>query len=688
MRAFQSLKDFDEDIYFQMLGCDTLDFLSQFPSSSDAESNVLPEKELFFPVESYDSLFKPPRIFDIILAERGEADFLDVQLRRQYLGGVADAHLIIESSFNCKNRTEKSLYFFDNKGRLDQFYGTYTRVRGGGAMSVELRGDGVVIENPEFDLRGALGRFYVASVMPPMESSDRNQAILCEHLIRNEGINSFLRHIAADSSDLLLILDVNEVPSRRALEILRSLYAFDPTSGRPKTLLPRMHRLHMERLRYSAADRCCLQPSESSERIGQSMAVSAGVVVRVDVTSGMEHNPAEKGTRNSFVLSRPYPSLQAVPAKSSIHAGGWKIEWIRDMQGSDTSQRCTRKRADEICEFVDDVERLHLSSEMSVVFVTGQIGSGPALLSPRPLVPHRAVVISNSLRYLNRASNIGYETKFITDIPAITYYSSYIGLNEYTNFSGLGLPEPVKADDVNIYNALQSKWLKIFPQYFLSPLFESHFEGRVYYLRMAVEHLLGNNGSLHSLNLDPRNRDLIYLAFALISNDASSLILSELHLAASYKTPDYIVWFDNKFALRTDNILDKLILFEASKTSMMMHDLEYYKGVWSEYKAALEQPRYLRLRSKMKAYIREEESRGFASKGVTHFQTGFIIYNMNHPNTSAIQQVWYQHVQRVGIQCQIAFYFVSQHFPNHIEIFEKDWGFPRTFLFMFSSVLR
>jgi hypothetical protein len=720
MRAFRDLKAFDEAVYFQMLGCYALNFSSQFPVSSMAEQNLWLDEVLFFQLDLYRTLFKPPRIFDIIFAERGHEDLLDVQLRRQYLGSLVDAHLLIESPFDCNNRTEKPAYFFKKDNKLNRFYGTYNRVRGGGATIAEISGDGVVIENPEFDIRGTLSAFFMASVVPPIEAADRDQPIVCKNFIRNEGARSLLQHIAADSSDLLIILDIDEVPSRRSLQILRSLYAFDPANGRPKTLLPRIHRLKLENIHYSAKDRHCLRLSESADTIGRPSrhpitVVSAGVIARVDMARDFERNDAEIEIRTPAALNRLHPPLMAVSAKQIVHPGGWNVKWIRDANNTNAScshensfcnniditrsnisakedptpSFSSNKRTNEICLFVDDVERLHQSSEMHVVFVTGQIGSGPALLPPRPLVPHRAVVLSNSPGYLRRASNIGYETKVITDIPAIAYYSNYMGMNEFTNFSGLGLPEPIKANDVNIYNAAQSKWLKNFPQYFLSPLFESHFGGRVYYLRMALRHLLGNNVSLHFLDLDPRSRDLIHLAFALISNDSSSSMLQELHTAVSYTTPDYIIWFDNKFALRTDNILDTLILFEASKTAMMMHLVPHkYNGVWGEYKQSLKQPRYFQLRSKMKTYIREQESRGLASQGVAHFQTGFIIFNMNHPNTSAIQKVWYQHIQRVGIQCQIAFYFVSQYFPGNIKIFENDWGFTRTFLYMFSSVLR
>lgn len=597
-------------------------------------------------------------------------------------------------------------------------------------MSVELRDDAVVIDNPEFELRGVIGAFYLVNVSPSVADSYHGEKVLCENFVRNEGVDAFLRHISAVTTDVLLLLDVDEIPSRRSLEIVRSLYAFDPTTGQPKTLFPRMRRLALRQLRYSFSD---WHRTDRFAHGATSERVSSGVVGRLDVARAIERstlrnlvvpgstnmnwnadlfwslfsrlqspvgdldagvlkNSMMQGSKNFVTLARAHLTRHAARA---ITPTGWKLEneWPAhsERHAESAESKDTIAPVEDISRYAEDVERLRLSQGINVVFVTGQFGAGPVLLSPRPLVPHRAVVITNSPRYAARAAQIGYELKAITDIPSITYYSAYYSdFNKVMNFSGAGLKDPVRNTDVQIYNSMQSKWLKNFPQYFLSPLFESHFGGRVYYLRMALENLLGRNRTqaLQRLRVDARTRDLIDLAFALVFNDNSSALLDELHRAASYKTPDYIIWFDNKFALRTDNILDELIRFDSSKISMMMHELDHCSGVWKEYKRAIEQPRYLHFRSEMKTYIREQSSLGFATEGVPHFQTSFILYNMKHPNTTLIQKLWYRRIQRVGIQCQIAFFFVSQLYHDNIKIFDKDWGFNRTFLFMFPSSTR
>lgn len=122
MRAFQSLHDLGGSSYSQMLGCEAMDWSSQFSIPPGAPPSSWVERALYFPFEAYADLFKPPRIFDILMLDKGEADFFNVQLRRQYLGGLVDAHLIIESSLDCANGTERPLYFHRNREMLDGFY--------------------------------------------------------------------------------------------------------------------------------------------------------------------------------------------------------------------------------------------------------------------------------------------------------------------------------------------------------------------------------------------------------------------------------------------------------------------------------------------------------------------------------------------------------------------------------------
>ena len=70
--------------------------------------------------------------------------------------------------------------------------------------------------------------------------------------------------------------------------------------------------------------------------------------------------------------------------------------------------------------------------------------------------------------------------------------------------------------------------------------------------------------------------------------------------------------------------------------------------------------------------MREEDLKGYPTHGQRHFQCGFLLYNLKHPQCTAIQNIWMSHIQRCGIQDQISMYYVAQRFPNSIGEFKKD----------------
>jgi hypothetical protein len=92
------------------------------------------------------------------------------------------------------------------------------------------------------------------------------------------------------------------------------------------------------------------------------------------------------------------------------------------------------------------------------------------------------------------------------------------------------------------------------------------------------------------------------------------------------------------------------------------------------------QPRYAKAQQEMKNYIKEELESGFVTENRIFYQTGFIIYNMQHADTESIQELWYVHIKRIGgMQCQIAFFFVSQRFlgENTIQEYLEEWNYGR-----------
>lgn len=92
---------------------------------------------------------------------------------------------------------------------------------------------------------------------------------------------------------------------------------------------------------------------------------------------------------------------------------------------------------------------------------------------------------------------------------------------------------------------------------------------------------------------------------------------------------------------------------------------------------AVLQDRYALKKEAMQSYIEEQVSLGYVTTGEVFYQTSFIVYNVNNEETILVQNTWYNHIQQVGIQCMISFYFVAQRFPNIIKEFVEDWNFGR-----------
>jgi hypothetical protein len=63
-------------------------------------------------------------------------------------------------------------------------------------------------------------------------------------------------------------------------------------------------------------------------------------------------------------------------------------------------------------------------------------------------------------------------------------------------------------------------------------------------------------------------------------------------------------------------------------------------------------------------YITEQLESGLKVVAKNRYWTSAILRDMTHPDTPKINEMWLEHIQKCGIQCQVSFFFVAQHFPN------------------------
>jgi hypothetical protein len=98
----------------------------------------------------------------------------------------------------------------------------------------------------------------------------------------------------------------------------------------------------------------------------------------------------------------------------------------------------------------------------------------------------------------------------------------------------------------------------------------------------------------------------------------------------------------------------------------------------SEFNNAMLQPRYAAQREKYEQYMAEQIGSGLLETDCTHYATGFIIRKHNM-KARQIGEVWYHHIQKCGIECQISFFFVQQMFRGDIYAIEPYSCFKHMF---------
>jgi hypothetical protein len=98
----------------------------------------------------------------------------------------------------------------------------------------------------------------------------------------------------------------------------------------------------------------------------------------------------------------------------------------------------------------------------------------------------------------------------------------------------------------------------------------------------------------------------------------------------------------------------------------------------SEFNNAMLQPRYASERDKYEKYMAEQIDSGLLEIDDIHYATGFII-RKNCMETRKLGEIWYSHIQKCGIECQISFFFVQQMFKGGIYAIEPYCWFKHMF---------
>lgn len=134
---------------------------------------------------------------------------------------------------------------------------------------------------------------------------------------------------------------------------------------------------------------------------------------------------------------------------------------------------------------------------------------------------------------------------------------------------------------------------------------------------------------------------------------------------------DATCYFDSALqvdASHVQELCDRV--FTLSNYSIIMARHPFISPTWlpsarNEYKNAMLQPRYASQKDQIDAYMHEQVESGLLDMDCIHYATGFIVRKHSQVERQ-LGEVWYSHIKKCGIECQISFFFVQQMFKGHI----------------------
>ncbi|PKM31924.1 MAG: hypothetical protein CVV07_02150 [Gammaproteobacteria bacterium HGW-Gammaproteobacteria-11] len=127
----------------------------------------------------------------------------------------------------------------------------------------------------------------------------------------------------------------------------------------------------------------------------------------------------------------------------------------------------------------------------------------------------------------------------------------------------------------------------------------------------------------------------------------------------------FLLYIDDK--LQFDLAMLKIAVqdLESSGAALAIRKHPFLQdNILEEFGEAMLQRRYRSQRGQIVEYITGEVGSGYRLNPGQLYATGVILRNMRHTEIQNINECWYSHILRCGIECQIAFDFVAQRYNN------------------------
>ena len=134
---------------------------------------------------------------------------------------------------------------------------------------------------------------------------------------------------------------------------------------------------------------------------------------------------------------------------------------------------------------------------------------------------------------------------------------------------------------------------------------------------------------------------------------------------------DYTFYIDDKLIPNTIKVQSSIDILNKSNSCLGIRSHPWLRdNVLYEFGESLIQPRYKFEWAKTVNYITNIIKKGYKLECQMYW-TSAILRNMKHKDAVTLNEIWYDHINKCGIDCQISFNFISQKF-NTIAILPKD----------------
>lgn len=158
------------------------------------------------------------------------------------------------------------------------------------------------------------------------------------------------------------------------------------------------------------------------------------------------------------------------------------------------------------------------------------------------------------------------------------------------------------------------------------------------------------------------------------SSECAKIVKILPHLLRELADYDYTVYFDSKLYCNEIPVLKFIDSIPQEKEwAIMAREHPYLSpSVINEFSESQHQSRYQKQKDRLWNYIVEELQAGMKQECEIHYATGYLIRNNRCSMTEQINNCWYSHFLRAGIECQVSFFFVQQQYAPFILKISKN----------------